>query len=192
MKRYIRATSSDDIREQVGDYACIIHPDKTVDCFKFWVRDSKDEAIYPNRTVKKVLRDKYGKDLIFMDDLEKNTPISSIEDAQQIVLNSNVCLENGSYYGRDEDIRRLKAWLIDANSVGSKTIGRIDTSRTTPTSTDFRNVIGVNQDLFISAIKMLHPGKSVRLTSIHKNRDPYAHKGIYAEPAKTYWKIIIE
>lgn len=192
MKRYIKSTSSEDIQEQIGDYACVIHPDRTVDCFKFRVRNNKDDAIYPNRTVKKVLRDKYGNDLIFLDDLEKNTPISSIEDAKQIIFNANVCKDNTAYYGKDEDIQRLKDWLIDIDSTGSKTIGRIDSSKATPTSTDFRDVIGVNQDLFINALKMLHPGKSVRLTFIHKNRDPYAHKGIYAEPAHTYWKIIIE
>jgi hypothetical protein len=193
VKIYVRANDIDtgDIEEKVGDFACLIHPDRTVDCFKFWVGD-KSEAIYPNRNVKKALREKYGKDLIFMDDREKNTPINSIEEAEQIILNANVFRSARYYRFWEDECRRIKEWLINPNSTGKKQIGRIDSNRAKPTSAEFREVIKVNQDLFMAALQMLHPGKSVNLVCDHYNRDPYAHKGIYAEPAHTDWFITIE
>ena len=205
MKRYIRSAASVDYKYLINrdgythihgentyitldkDYQVIIHPDNTVEYGKYY---SSSQNI-PPKALKDALLDKYGPDLMFLDDIEKanETPINTIEDAQQLILNSKL----GDAISRwDEDGSSIRERLSDPNWTGSFTIAHLNTTKGKPVKRDFYLATGISEEQFMTAMRLIHPNSEINLTWYHHNKDKYANRGIYARPAYTDWRIEIK
>lgn len=178
----------------VGDfpYECIIHPDNTVNCYRFYATPGHE--IRPNRTIKKILRDKYD-GLLFIDDVElmNESDLVTLEDAQQVISDMSIkhTLSSSSYNKKEHDLK-TKEFLSNPNWSGTAYIGEITSNKAKPTKEDFRLANGVREERLLDALKIIHPDKDIDIRWTHRKYDKYANKGVYARHAYTYWTVTIK
>lgn len=204
MKRYIRSATDYDyeinkcsvthrdgtVAMFVGNWTIYVHPDRTVEYFK--VIESNNAV--PPKALKEALRRKFGDDLMFLDDIEKasETPIESIEDAQQAILNSNIQYGYASRYMSDYSARcaEFRQKLASQAWNGTVDIAEMTTSKAKPTKRDFQKIAGISEERLLKALNTLYPDKTITITWKHYNQNKYSR--VSATPAYTQWKLSIQ